>query len=150
METSEISPDELRDLYIRANPRQRYRVALDRIEGPELGPSLFVNVMSALEGFARTVAVHAQVEKGEPVEAAYSRLRNVGPIQLIADHICPAYRMTPAELFAAADWASLPDAVKFRNLLVHEATFLNGGTSRALIEAARRILDRLAKLSGAV
>ena len=137
MEKASISPDELRDLYIRGTPRQRYRIALDRIEHPELGPSLFVNVMSALEGFARTVAVHSRVTNGQSVEIAYSSLRNVGPIELIADHICPAYDTTPAELFEPTDWALLPDAVKFRNLLVHEATFLNGGTTTRLIDAAR-------------
>jgi hypothetical protein len=150
MGISQIPPDELRDLYIRGTPRQRFRIALQRIDNPELGPSLLVNVMSALEGFARAVAVHTRVTNGQPVEAAYSSLRNVGPVDLIADHICPAYRTTPAKLFDPADWALLPDAVKFRNLLVHEATFVNGGTATALINAARRMLNRLGELSGAV
>ena len=150
MESSQISPDELRELYVRATPRQRYRVALDRIENAALGPSLLVNVVSALEGFARTVAVHALVARGDSYETAYARLRNVGPVELIADHVCPEYRTTPEAKFGSNAWNRLPDAVRFRNLLVHEATSLHGGTCASLIDAARHVLDRLAEMSGAV
>src|SRR5437773_11040846 len=114
MESSHLSPDELRAIYIKATPRQRYRVALDRIEYPGLGPSLLVNVVSALEGFARTVAIQVRLAKGESLDAAYADLRNVGPIQLIADHICPAFGTTPEGQFGDQAWASLPSAIKFR------------------------------------
>ena len=149
MPNDQISPDELRDLYVKATPRQRYRVAMDRIEHPELGPSLLVNVISALEGFARTVAVHALAARGDTVQSAYARLRNVGPIALLDEHICPAYGIAPDTAFGSDAWGKLPDAVEFRNLLIHEATYLYGGTCNSLISAARHILTKLAEMSGA-
>lgn len=148
MPTDQISPEELRDLYVKATPKQRYRVALDRIEHPGLGPSLLVNVMSALEGFARTVAVHTLVTRGGAVESAYARLRDVGPVALLAEHVCPAYRTTPDAAFGSDAWGKLPDAVKFRNLLIHEATYLDGGTCDSLIKAARHVLTRLGEMAG--
>ena len=145
----QLSPDQLREFYVRATPRQRYQVALARIEHPEHGPSLLVNVISALEGFARTVAVQCRVASGESIEKAYASLRNVAPVELLASHICPSYGTTPEATFGPENWAKLPEAVKFRNLLVHEATYLDGGTCNSLIAAGRSILDRLAAMSGA-
>ena len=144
-----FSPDELRELYVKATLRQRYRVALDRIEYAHLGPSLFVNVMAALEGFARAVALKKALERGDAVGTAYNRIRNLGPVELLTLHVCPAYDTTPAAAFGDDAWEKLPDAVRFRNLLVHEATFLHGGTCDTLIGASQHILTRLAEMSGA-
>ena len=55
---------------------------------------------------------------------------------------------TPDDAFGEGAWARLPEAVRFRNLLVHEATYLNGGTCDALFGAATHILDRLGQLAG--
>lgn len=138
---SPLTADELRELYVVATLSQRYRVARDRIDHPSLGPSLLVNVVSALEGFARAIAVKAAVKRGEAVESAYNQLRNLGPVRLIAEHVCPAYHIAPVAAFGEVAWNALPEAVRFRNLLVHEATYLNGATCDALISAAAHVLS---------
>ena len=50
MADEQLSPDELRRYYLAGTLNQRYHIAWQRIEHPDLGPSLLVNVMSALEG----------------------------------------------------------------------------------------------------
>ena len=149
MEYSQTPPDELRELYAKGTVKQRYHVALQRIENPHVGPGQLVNIMSALEGFARSVALHARVRSGASFDAAYAELRNVGPVALLEKHICPAYSTTPKDAFGEA-WSQLPEAVSFRNLLVHEATSLHGGTSARLVAAARHIFDKVAAMAGAV
>jgi hypothetical protein len=147
---TQIPPKHLRELYIKGTLRQRYGIACQRIDHPELGPSVLVNAVSALEGFSRAVAVRALVTAGTRLDDAYRYHRLTGAVDLIAKHICPAYRTTPIATFGANAWKQIPEAVEFRNLLIHEATFLDGGTCKRLIAASRHCLDRLAALTGAV
>jgi hypothetical protein len=144
---SQIPPEQLREMYVGATLRQRYRTASQRIDHPELGPSVLVNAVSALEGFSRAVAVRALVANGAVLKAAYGRLRNTGAVDLITLHVCPALGLPPAEAFDARAWEQIPEAVHFRNLLIHEATFLHGGTCKRLIAASRHCLERLAELT---
>ena len=62
----------------------------------------------------------------------------------------PAFPLTPDRLFGAAAWQQIPEAIEFRNLLVYEGAFLNGGTCRRLITATLHCFDRLEHLAGAV
>jgi len=145
----ELTPKQLREIYARGTLKQRYGIACQRIDFPDLGPSVLVNAVSALEGFSRAVAVRALVQAGMSVRDAYVYHRNTGTIDLIAKHICPWLHTTPTIAFGARVWKQIPKAVAFRNLLIHEATFLNGGTCKQLIGASRHCLDRLAALAGA-
>lgn len=146
----QTSPDELRRLYLEGTLRQRYAIAIQRIDNPHLGPSLLVSVVSSLEGFARAVAMKVLVNNRVPLDQAYSRLWRLGPVEMISKHICPAYDVAPTDAFGVEVWSHLPEAIKFRNLLVHEAAYLHGGTCKRLIAASRHALDKLAELTGAV
>jgi hypothetical protein len=149
MSYTDPTPRQLRDLYVKGTLRQRYSVACQRIDHAELGPSVLVNAVSALEGFSRAVAVRALVNAGTDLREAYEYHRKTGLVDLISKHICPALQTTPIAAFGAHAWGQIPEAVEFRNLLIHEATFLNGGTCNRLIAACRQCLDRLATLTGA-
>ena len=149
MAETEMTAKRLRDLYLKGTLPQRYGVACQRIDQPGLGPSVLVNAVSALEGFSRAVAVRALVRAGTRLQAAYEYHRGTGVVDLIAKHICPAFQTTPIAAFGAQAWKQIPEAVEFRNLLIHEAAFLNGGTCKRLIGASRHCLDRLAEVTGA-
>jgi hypothetical protein len=148
--TPELTTKQLRQLYVNATLKQRYRIASQRIDFPALGTNVLPNVVSALEGFARAIAVRNLVIAGTPVQRAYAALRDVNAIELISQHICPAYRITPTDAFGARAWRQIPEVLQWRHLLVHEATFLNGYTCKRLIAATRHCFDRLAELSDAV
>ena len=139
---------ELREAYINASPRQRYLVALDRLKYEDSGPNLLIQHVSAVEGFARSVALEFEVKGGEPRDLAYDRLRNIGPVPLIRDHIAGKIQMDPGILFGEYEWELFDIAVQFRHLLVHEATFLRQGYTNELIPACKTILDKIAEIVG--
>ncbi len=149
MTDSQISAKELRAIYQQGTVRQRYRIAVSRIDNPHLGPSVLVNTVSALEGFARCVAVRQRISAGEDAEKVYTDLKFVGPVELLRDHVCVRFGVDPALAFGNDAWCQIDEAVEFRNLLVHEATYLHGGTCRRLIAATRHCLQCIARLAGA-
>jgi hypothetical protein len=83
------------------------------------------------------------------VAEAYRFLRNTGTVDLICKHIFPSLQTTPSKAFGAEAWKQIPEAVEWRNLLIHDATYLDGGTCQRLIKACRHCLDKLAALAGA-
>ncbi len=139
---------ELRELYINASPQQRYNVALDRLQYENSGPNLLIQHVSAVEGFARSVALDFKIKAGQPINIAYNDLRNITPVPLIRDHIASQIQQAPEMIFGAEDWELFDIAVQFRNLLVHEASFLQQRYSTLLIRACRNILDKLAEIAG--
>jgi hypothetical protein len=145
----QIPAAELRALYVSANLHQRYRVVLDRIQNPEHGPNQLVTAVAALEGFARAVAVKYLVSSTVPLDVAYAQVRRLGPIELLVQHVLPALGTNAEAAFDSTQWQFLPQAIEFRNLLVHEATYLHGGTCATLIRATLHVFDRVADLSGA-
>ena len=144
----QISPSELRAVYEGATLSQRYSVAKQRINDPGGEPNRVVTAVAALEGFARAVAVDYRTKVGELADAAYSELRHETLINLLWNHIVPQLDGGGARLGDRKDWAMLGRAVRFRNLLVHEATFLHGGTARELRNCAEGFLNRLAEAVG--
>ena len=147
----ELTPKQLRALYLNGTLRQRFRIAAQRVDRSTIGhPSTLVNAVSALEGFARAVAIKALLNSGTSLDEAYAYLRDVGPRDLITKHVCPAYGASPEHAFGAVAWRHIPEAIEFRNLLIHEATFLNGGTCKRLTLSALACFDKLGALAGAV
>ena len=140
--------EELRQIYVKATPRQRFQVALQRLEYKDSGPNQLIQHVSAVEGFARSVALDFERKAGTPVEQAYTQLRNVGPVALIRDHIAPKIRVAPDVLFGSEDWELFDVAVQFRHLLVHEAIFLGQHYSNQLIPVCKRVLAKLGEIAG--
>lgn len=145
----QIPVAELRNMYVRGNLRQRYNVAAEGIRNPGHGPNQVVTSVAALEGLARAIAVKHLVAQGSTLDGAYQKLRWAKPIELLEKHVLPSLDTTPEQAFDSGKWELLPKAVEFRNLLVHEATYLHGGTCTALIEATCHVFERIAELSGA-
>jgi uncharacterized protein YutE (UPF0331/DUF86 family) len=53
-------------------------------------------------------------------------------------------------IFGTEDWELFNNAVQFRNLLVHEATFLRAEYTNQLIPACKSVLNKLAKIAGVI
>jgi hypothetical protein len=62
---------QLRKLYIEATPRQRPGIAIQRISNPDHGPDLLVAYVSAIEGFARCLAMRQQGHSKAELAAVY-------------------------------------------------------------------------------
>ena len=147
---NQIPAAELREIYMKGTLRQRYSIAKQRLSDPAVEPNRVVTAVAALEGFSRAVAVSIAVDRGKAVEVAYQELRWTKPIDLLRLYIIPALGVHEHRLGTEGEWATLEAAVEFRNLLVHEATFLHGGTARQLEQCATAFFERLAELSGVI
>lgn len=142
---------ELRKLYVEATPRQRYGIGRDRINNPEHGPNVLVACVSAVEGLARSLAMHqdalsrvgASKLKAE-LSAIYPRYKHKGPEELIEHYLKGAGLPSPLQFFGEDAWEGLHYAVEYRNVLAHECTYLGQDRSPALIQSCQEVLHKLA------
>lgn len=139
--------DSLREAYVNATPSQRYRVALDRIDYPDCGPNKLIQLVSAVEGLARTIAIHMAVSSGKTIENAYKRLRFEKPEVLISKHIGKKMGKKPEDLIGKDNWELLGFAVEYRNLLIHECAFLGQDKSSPLIFSLLNVLETLKQIA---
>jgi hypothetical protein len=137
----------LRAAYVQATPRQRAKVALDRMKHPDAGPNLLIAIVSAVEALARALALDIEIAKGIGPRPAYGNLRNRGPIDLLSGVVAPARSTTMPGLVGAECWEEFKWAVQYRNLLIHEGTFLRAGYCNRLLDATRKVFGALEKMS---
>lgn len=138
---------ELRRLYVRATPKQRLSIAKQRMTRPQDGPNRLVACVSAVEGFARCLVMHQASKTKDELEAAYPKYRQCGPTELVALFLSQQGEL-PETAFGDETWLDFGYAVKYRNFLVHEATYLGHDISPRLINACEKIVQRLAELAG--
>jgi hypothetical protein len=124
-------------------------VAIDRFKFPESSTNLLIQYVSAIEGFARSVALDILVRDGTPVDKAYGSLRYVSPVILIRDNITCRMNSNPEIIFGSDDWELFCLAVECRNFLVHEAAFVRQGYLNELIAVCERVFEKLARTAGA-
>lgn len=146
---------ELRRLYVESTPRQRYGMGRNRITNPEHGPNVLVACVSAVEGLARSLAMHqdalSRVSASDvkpELSAIYPQYKHKGTEELIEQYLKRAGLPSPPEYFGEDTWERLHYAVEYRNVLAHECTYLGQDRSPALIEACQQILDKLAAAGG--
>jgi hypothetical protein len=147
-----VAADEerLRADYVNATPKQRLSVIAQRIVDPNAGPNLVVTLVSAVEAFARALVVE-QMATEEKVDklAAYGRVRDAGPAELVGRYLSKARpAQKPAEFFGADVWRDFLDAIRYRHLLVHECTYLRWAKLVDVNTAADAVLSKLAEAAG--
>jgi len=140
-----LTEEKLRELYVDSTPRQRLKVALDRLSFPEHEPNLLITRVSSVEAIARSLLVHHATVVGEPISVAYERYRLIGPEKLLDFYFKATIAKSAHEYFGTECWEKFQDAVRYRHLLIHECTYLHPSTARPLIDACRIILLELAK-----
>ena len=143
----EAESKKLRTLYIEATPNQRLRVIQDRLKNLYQGPNLLVVNVSALEGFARCITMHQHGSSKEELTAIYPRYRNMGLEELITKYLQAKNELAPS-FFGQKTWEMVKYSISFRNLLVHECTYLGQNKYPQLINACEQALGLLAKLEG--
>ncbi len=146
---------ELRKSYIEATPRQRYSIARQRIEHLEHGPNVLVACVAAVEGLARSLAMHREASRGAKtrdlkahLSAIYSKYKWKRPEELIKQYLLDEGLPAPPESFGNDTWERLHYAIEYRNVLAHECTYLGQDRFPALIEACQIVLHKLAAIGG--
>jgi hypothetical protein len=145
----------LRKIYVEATPRQRYGIAQQRIANLEHGPNVLVACVSAVEGLARSLAMHVDAQaRAKPgtlkseLSAVYPKYKWKDAEDLIETYLKAIGQPNPPEYFGLETWELFHYAVEYRNVLTHECTYLGQDRSPALIAACQAILHKLAAAAG--
>jgi len=139
--------EDLRELYIKATPSQRLKVALDRMNFPECGPNKLIQAVSAVEGLSRALLLNAKVTGGESIDLAYNEIRRYNAKRLVKEYICRYHGSNPTDFISNDVWITFCHAIKYRNLLIHECTFLRHNYSKQLVDASLIVFKKLSEFS---
>ena len=139
---------ELRRTYVESTPRQRLHIAMQRLQNPEHEPNTLIANVSAVEGFARCLVLHSRASSKAELSAAYPAVQFESPAALITAYLASRGFTGPETYFSEGVWNRFNYAVKYRNLLAHECTYLGQDLSPRLVQACREVLTRLAETQG--
>ena len=140
--------ESLRKSYIRAYPKQRLHVAMQRIKNPDHDPNRLIAYVAAVEGLARSLCMYQHPKARTRVDELYPSYVRRGAETLVGEYLASKNLGKPRALFGDETWELFEYAVQYRNLLAHECTYLGGDLSPKLIEACRVVLRTLAEHAG--
>lgn len=139
---------ELRDLYVMSTPRQRLRVALQRLNNPDHEPNLLVINVSAVEAFSRSLLIHKLAESPSDVISKYEKYKLESAPFLVKKYFSLLSDESIENILGLENWEYFEQAVHYRNLLIHECTYLGQDKTPFLINSCRQVLFKLAESSG--
>ena len=143
-------PDELQRAYAMATPAARLRVIKQRLASvhAEMGSTRLVTLVSAVEALARSLVVHSSGRPSSTAEMRHRQFRDTGPLELVEEVL--RLRAAPPALqhFGAEAWELFEAATRYRDLIVHECTYLGQDRHPHLIAGADTILRGLIELAG--
>jgi hypothetical protein len=136
----------LREQYICASPSQRLRVATQRVINPGAIPNLLVTNVSAVEALARSLVMHQHASSRQELVKVYGRFKSREAHTLVSDYL-RSQDKEPKAYFGDTTWAAFRLAVNYRNLLVHECTYIAVPKFNPLVRACRDVIDGLKRLA---
>ena len=139
---------DLRSLYVSVNPQSRLNVIRQRLAQSEIGPTRLVTIVSAVEALARSLAVHESAKQGLEIASVYDSYRYEKPEALVKEVLNGHGYHDPQIYFKEDTWSLFLSAVGFRNLIVHECTYLGQDKYPSLIQASEDVLAALINLGG--
>jgi hypothetical protein len=143
-------PDELRRAYAMATPAARFRVIKQRLASVhgEMGATRLVTMVSAVEALARSLVVHSIGRPPHTAEMRHRQVRDTGPIELVEEVLRLRGAAGPVAHFEGGAWELFVVAARYRDLIVHECTFVDADRLGPLISAADAVLRGLVELAG--
>lgn len=135
----------IRDLYIAATPRQRLAIARQRLADHHFGPNRLVTAVSAVEALARCLMQHVGANSKADLRKAYLRYKDRSAKTLVREYLAKRKISDPTAFLEEDNWKLFGYAVDFRNVLVHECTYL-GFDKFPLIAACEAVLEKLVKI----
>jgi hypothetical protein len=143
-------PDELQRAYAMATPAARFRVIKQRLASVhgETGSTRLVTMVSAVEALARSLVVHSLGRPSHTAEMRHRQVRDTGPLELVEEVLRLRGAGGPAQHFESGAWELFVIAARYRDLIVHECTFVGQDRLGPLIAAADTILRGLVELAG--
>lgn len=141
--------EQIRRIYVRALPRQRLHIIRQRLEDHHYGPNRLSTAVSAVEAFSRSLLLYAKAS-GERslIPKLYEEFKDTSPEKMIVLFLRHRSCGTPRQVFGSREWILFTYAVRFRNLVVHECTYLGMDKFPSLIDACGAVLEKLVELAG--
>ncbi len=136
----------LRNVYMLVHPQSRLNVINKRLEQPEIGPTRLVTVISAVEALARSLLIHRKAKTEADLISLYSSAKSKEADSLVVDFLKHCGHQDPALYFTGDTWQLFRHAINFRNLIVHECTYLGQDKYPSLIDAGLEVLSGLVVL----
>jgi len=124
---------------------------VDRSKDPfHWGPNLLVTVTSAVEAFARCLVVELLANSKHRLKhAVYEEVKDGDAVELVAMYLSLRGMGSAPKVFGADRWRSFAQAAKkYRQLLLHECTYLNAGKLEELNKASKEVFEKLVELAG--
>jgi hypothetical protein len=138
--------EELRRAYVLATPRQRLKKVRECLDDQALKPNDVVVSLAGVEAFARCLVLHQRAKRtARSVREIYPAIRDAGAPALVAEFFRCRANAEPEAAVGERAWALLQEAVEYRNLLIHECTWLNLPKAATLVWACRLVLYRMAE-----
>ena len=136
----------IRETYVLSTPQARLNVIKRRLNELEIGAVKLVTIVSGIEALVRSLIVHLKAQNKTEIQQAYEKHRNQKP-ELLVEEYLKHYGYNDCSSFYQDDtWILFQYAVNFRNLIVHECTYLGRDKYSSLISACEEVLDSLVKL----
>lgn len=139
----------IRDMYVSATPRQRLSIIRQRLEDHHFGPNRLVTSVSAVEAFARCLAMRRRATSKAELRKLYARYRGREAKSLVEEYLKTRGIDDPSDFLGEDNWTLFRYAVDYRNVLTHECTYLGLDKFPSLIQACEAVLEKLVELSGA-
>ena len=131
---------DLRETYFRLHPHQRASIARQRLENPGHGPNLLVTYVSAVEGLLRSLVIWEGEKPESPSTELYESYRRATVKQLYSKYLEQRGRGC---LVGEETYQLVSYAVKYRNHVIHECTYLGQDKFPQLIDACDRFLKAI-------
>jgi hypothetical protein len=137
----------LRDSYVVAYPRQRLHVIRQRLDDHHFGPNRLVTSVSAVEAYARCLALRLRAKSREDLKKVYPKYRDKGPKGLVAEYAKARGVDNLPSFFGEDNWKLFGYAIDYRNVITHECTYLGLDVFPSLIGACEAVLTKLEELA---
>ena len=143
-------PEELQRLYAVATPAARLRAIKQRLASAhgELGTTRLVTLVSAVEAMARSLVVHSAGRPTSTAEMRHRQYRATGPVELVEEVLRLRGAVRGVQHFDVEAWELFEVATRYRDLIVHECTYVGQDRHPHLIAATEAVLRGLIELSG--
>jgi hypothetical protein len=137
----------LRDQYVTATPRQRRNVIEQRLNNPHAYPNRLVTHIASVEAFARTLVMNSHAKTKNELRAIYPQYRFKKVENMIREYLRINELGKAPDVFGVENWRIFRIAIEYRNLLIHECTYLGSVKFNSMVKAAQVVLNKLTKLA---
>jgi hypothetical protein len=113
-----------------------------------MGSTRLVTLVSAVEALARSLVVHSAGRPASTAEMRHRQFSGTGPVELVQEVLRLRGAPDGPRKFGGEAWEGFEAAARYRDLIVHECTYVGQDLHPFLIASATAVLRGLIELAG--